>query len=119
MSFLITPVCSNASEIISSLIFAAKRRRTNISMTYGQLYGAATMNNTFCLGIFAALVYFRKLYWNYAAETTVIVLAQFIVGALAISRSTYKVWYGFPIAAIYFGSIGLVALLESSAVGWN
>ena len=32
-----------------------------------QLYGAATMNNTLGLGIFAALVYFRDLDWQYSA----------------------------------------------------
>ena len=34
-----------------------------------QLYGAATMNNTLGLGIFAALVYFRDLDWQYSAGT--------------------------------------------------
>ena len=56
VSFLITPFCSNASELISSLAFAAKKRKENSSMTFSQLYGAATMNNTMCLGIFFALV---------------------------------------------------------------
>ena len=32
-----------------------------------QLYGAATMNNTLCLGIFCALVYFKNLEWYYSA----------------------------------------------------
>ena len=32
-----------------------------------QLYGAATMNNTLCLGVFAALVYFRELDWQFSA----------------------------------------------------
>ena len=32
-----------------------------------QLYGAATMNNTLGLGIFAALVYAQDLDWQYSA----------------------------------------------------
>ena len=34
---------------------------------YIQLYGAATMNNTLCLAVFAALVYFRDLNWQFSA----------------------------------------------------
>ncbi len=33
VSFIVTPLCSNASELISSLVFASKKRRENISMT--------------------------------------------------------------------------------------
>ena len=37
VSFVITPICSNASELVSSLIFAAKRKKTNSSMTFSQV----------------------------------------------------------------------------------
>ena len=37
LSFIITPLCSNASEIVSSLIFASKRKRVNTSMTFSQV----------------------------------------------------------------------------------
>lgn len=40
-----------------------------MSMHSLQLYGAATMNNTLCLAIFAALVYFKDLDWFYSAGT--------------------------------------------------
>jgi Ca2+/H+ antiporter len=33
VSFVITPICSNASETISSLLFAAKKKKRNSSMT--------------------------------------------------------------------------------------
>ena len=46
VSFLITPVVSNASELLSSLQFSARKTRRSIDMTYSQLLGAATMNNT-------------------------------------------------------------------------
>jgi hypothetical protein len=35
VSFIVTPICSNASELISSLAFAAKKTKKSISMTYG------------------------------------------------------------------------------------
>jgi hypothetical protein len=33
VSFIVTPICSNASELISSLAFAAKKTKKSISMT--------------------------------------------------------------------------------------
>ncbi len=85
LSFVVTPICSNASEIVSSLIFASKRKIVNTSMTYSQvkiitpytnillcvslnqLYGAVTMNNTVCLAAFTGLVYFNELQWHFSA----------------------------------------------------
>jgi len=34
------------------------------------------MNNTFCLAIFLALVYFRQLEWKFSAEVTAILAAE-------------------------------------------
>lgn len=118
VSFVVTPLCSNASELVSSLLFAAKKKKENVSMTFSQLYGAGTMNNTLCLGIFAALVYFRELKWFYSAEVFVIIFVQWLVGLIAL-RLTYKVWMAGIIGALYVVSIGLVALLESKLVGWK
>jgi len=118
VSFVVTPLCSNASELVSSLIFASKKKKENISMTFAQLYGAGTMNNTLCLGIFAALVYFRDLKWYYSAEVTVIIFVQWIVGITGF-RMTYKLWMAILVGSLYVVSIGLVALLESSAIGWK
>ena len=44
VGFVIAPVISNASEIISSVSQAQKKRKANIDVTYSQLLGAATMN---------------------------------------------------------------------------
>lgn len=38
VSFLITPFCSNASEVISSLIFLSRKKKVNASLSYAQLY---------------------------------------------------------------------------------
>ncbi|XP_048583165.1 sodium/calcium exchanger NCL1 isoform X2 [Nematostella vectensis] len=118
VSFVVTPLCSNASELLSSLIFASKKKKENVSMTFSQLYGAGTMNNTLCLGIFAALVYFRELRWYFSAEVTVIVLIQWAVGLVGL-RHTYKIWMAGLIGTLYIFSIALIALLESRAIGWK
>jgi len=117
VSFVVTPFCSNASELVSSLIFAAKRKKENITLTYSQIFGACTMNNTMCLGIFMALVYFRDLEWYYSAEMITIVTCQWIVGLISLAK-TYKVWLAVPIGSTYIFSIILVYLLEKVA-GWK
>lgn len=38
--------------------------------------GAACMNNTFCLGVFMFLIFFRSLAWEFSAETVSILLVQ-------------------------------------------
>jgi len=112
VSFIVTPICSNASELISSLMFAAKKKKENISLTYSQLYGAGTMNNTLCLAVFCALVYLKNLDWNFTAEVTVIILVEVLVGIVGLKK-TLKMWYGIPVACLYFISLALVALLEN------
>ena len=37
VSFVVTPICSNASELVSSLLFAAKKKKENVSMTFSQV----------------------------------------------------------------------------------
>lgn len=37
ISFIATPLATNSSEAISSLIFAKRKRKKNISMTYSQV----------------------------------------------------------------------------------
>jgi len=118
VSFIITPVCSNASELISSLIFATKKTKTTNSLVWGQLYGAATMNNTLVLGIFLALVFFRDLVWTFTAETICILFVTFTVGAVGSYFNTYYTWMGFPILGLYPLSLVLVWLLENKA-HWN
>eukprot|EP01121_Diplochlamys_sp_Union-15-3_P012890 TRINITY_DN3925_c0_g1_i5.p1 TRINITY_DN3925_c0_g1~~TRINITY_DN3925_c0_g1_i5.p1 ORF type:complete len:360 (-),score=33.88 TRINITY_DN3925_c0_g1_i5:64-1143(-) len=115
ISFIITPYCSNASELISSLVFAAKKKKANTSMTYSQLYGAATMNNTLCLGIFFALVYFKELAWTFSAETLTIFLVTLIVGLTGSFLSNIKVIWGVFIIMLYPLSLVMVYLLEHLA----
>lgn len=92
VAFVVTPFASNASELVSSIIFAKRRRKRNISLTFSQVYGAITMNNTLCMAIFLALVYIRGLTWDFSSEVTVIVLCTFAVGMMGGTRSTFPSW---------------------------
>lgn len=111
ISFIITPFCSNASEVVASIMFAAKMSVASSSMTcasspptpyrsflirfssslsdsFSQLYGAATMNNTLVLGVFYALIYFRGLSWTFSAETLTILCVTWIVCGTVFPYST-------------------------------
>jgi len=111
VSFIVTPIASNASEIYSALVFARKKTTEGVSMGFSALYGAACMNNTFVLCIFCALVFFRRLQWTFVAETLVIILTIIVVGINGMRR-TVTVWQGFIVIAMFPLSLMLVALLD-------
>jgi Ca2+/Na+ antiporter len=113
VSFVITPLCSNASELIASLVFAMSKTKQSASMTYvsfshrecflfslmvrySQLYGAATMNSTLGLGIFYGLIYFRQLSWTFSAETLAILVITWTVCAVGSFKQNFScIWYDF------------------------
>jgi hypothetical protein len=89
-SFVLTPFASNASELVSSLYFASKKRKKNISLTYSQVYGAVTMNNTMCLGLFMVVMYSQGLEWTFTSETLTILLVTLVVGGGAHPKTKAK-----------------------------
>jgi len=111
VSFIVTPIASNASEAFSALIFAMKKSNKSISLTYAALYGAATMNNTLCLSIFMALLYFRGLAWDYTAEVSTIMIVTVIVGINGM-RTTIHMWQAVLVFLLYPSSLLLVSFLE-------
>jgi len=115
VSFLVTPLASNASEVIAGLIFAAKKTNKGISLTFSSLYGAACMNNTFGLSIFMGLVYFRDLEWDYTTETLAIMGVTILVGINGL-RPTVKMWQAVFVASLYPLSLIFVAVLERAGV---
>ncbi|KAG8053013.1 hypothetical protein GUJ93_ZPchr0001g29356 [Zizania palustris] len=44
-----------------------KKQRT-CSLTFSEVYGGVTMNNTLCLGVFLALIYVRNLTWDFSVR---------------------------------------------------
>ncbi|KAL3801286.1 hypothetical protein ACHAW5_000747 [Stephanodiscus triporus] len=111
VSFILAPLASNASEVIASQYYAAKKTRKTIIVALTALEGAASMNNTFCLSIFMALIFFRGLAWQYSAETISIILVQFGIGVLAL-RGKMTAFTGFIVLAMFPLSVLFVALLE-------
>merc|ERR1712113_558224 len=111
VSFIVTPLASNASEIYSAILFSRKKTTEGISMGFSALYGAGCMNNTFVLGIFCVLVYIQELEWTFVAETLVILFVIWFVGINGL-RTTVTVWQGIPILLLFPLSIVLIAVLE-------
>merc|ERR1711967_156327 len=101
ISFVVAPFASNASELLSAYTYAKKKSPKAMTTSLSTLVGAACMNNTFCLGIFFALIYVKKLAWQFTAETTAIMLIQWIIGLLAMSRNTMSWFMGWVVFACY------------------
>ena len=111
ISFVVTPLASNASEVISALIFAKKRTNRAISLTVSSLYGAASMNNTLGLAVFMALLYIRELSWSYSAEVISILTVTYGVAAVGL-RQTFNLYHAVFLAALYPLSLVIVVVLE-------
>jgi len=111
VSFVLAPIAANASEIISSRDQAMKKTSKSISVSLSTLEGAAAMNNTFCLSILLGLIYFRKLAWQYTAETIAIVAVQ-IAMFLFTRKKNMTMFDGVLTAAIFPLSLVLIVVLE-------
>mmetsp|Transcript_34487 Transcript_34487/g.63387 ORF Transcript_34487/g.63387 Transcript_34487/m.63387 type:complete len:503 (-) Transcript_34487:210-1718(-) len=111
VSFILAPLASNASEVIASQYYAAKKTRKTITVALTALEGAASMNNTFCLAIFMALIFFRGLAWQYTAETISIILVQLIMGVWCL-RDKMSSFTAIIVFSIFPLSVLFVALLE-------
>ncbi len=109
VSFIVTPLVSNASEVVTAARMASKLTDITLTVALSTLYGAAIMNSTFCMAIFAGLVYFRGLEWNYSAEVIIIVITMYVMGALGIlaKNGTFSVTHAaislslFPFSLIF------------------
>jgi len=117
VAFVLAPIASNASELIASINYATKKTKKTITISLGALEGAACMNNTFCLGIFLCLIFFRDLIWAFSAETISIVIVELVVFGFSLKK-THNLLDAAIIVCLYPLSILLVYLLEN-VVGLN
>ena len=113
ISFVLAPLASNASELIASLLYAQKKSQKTITVSLSALEGAACMNNTFCLAIFMALIYFQGLVWKFSAETCAIVLVQVLIASVAV-LPTQRLYHAVFVFALYPLSICFIAGLEAA-----
>ena len=115
ISFIFAPIASNASEVVASYAFAAKKTSGSIAVSISQLQGAAVLNNTFVLGIFCFVVWRQGLMFDFLAEILSVVFVQFALCFFAL-KPTNTLRDGFLILALYPASLFIVAFLEALGV---
>ena len=148
IAFIVAPVISNASEVISGVIQASKKKQKNLDVSYvrrlslacalaiqsapqlltalappllkTQFVGAATMNNTFVLSIFLLLVFARSLAWKYTAEVFVILLVQFGIFALVSTdrNGVTPLWKG-AVAGLLFPLSIIIVYCLTNIANWD
>lgn len=115
ISFLIAPLASNASELVSAMKLARKKTQNSMKESLSTLCGAAIMNNTFCLSIFFACFVMKDLVWKFSAETIAIVSIQYVIGTIAITKKVQSVFDGCVILCCYPAAMGIVYALKTYA----
>nr|POF08462.1 vacuolar calcium ion transporter [Quercus suber] len=118
ISFIALPLATNSSEAVSAIIFASRDKRKTASLTFSELYGAATMNNVLCLSVFLALVYIRGLTWDFSAEVLVILIVCLVMGLLGSFRTHFPLWTSILAILLYPFSLALVYVLDY-VLGWS
>ncbi|KAJ9538515.1 hypothetical protein OSB04_031248 [Centaurea solstitialis] len=118
ISFIVLPLATNSSESVSAIIFASRKKQRSASLTFSELYGAATMNNLLCLSVFLALVYMRGLTWDFTSEVLVIVIVCIVMGVFGSLRTTFPLWTSFIAFVLYPFSLILVYVLDY-ILGWS
>ena len=117
VTFLLAPLASNATELIAAYNYAKKKSKKSITIALSTLLGAACLNNTFSLGIFLSLIYWKSVPLNYFAEFSAILFVQ---GCLYYFCQQYKVHtmlHSICILLLFPLSLLVVAVLEY--YGWN
>jgi hypothetical protein len=82
------------------------------------VYGRVAMNNTLCLGVFLALVYFRQLTWDFSSEVFIIMLVCVVMVLFACFRTTFPLWTCLTAYALYPLSLIIVYILDH-VFGWS
>ncbi|KAI3712094.1 hypothetical protein L1987_70643 [Smallanthus sonchifolius] len=118
ISFIVLPLVTNSSESVSAIIFASRKKQRSASLTFSELYGAATMNNLLCLSVFLALVYVRGLTWDFTSEVLVILIVCIVMGVFGSLRTTFPLWTSFIAFVLYPFSLVLVYVLDY-VFGWS
>jgi Ca2+/Na+ antiporter len=118
VGFLLAPFASNASELLVAYGMALKKTSKSVTCSLESLIGAACMNNTLCLAVFFALIYFRNLAWKFKAETLGIMVIQWIMALIVLSSNTQRKAFGFVILALYPLCLLIVWFCENE-LGWD
>ncbi|KAG0535967.1 hypothetical protein BDA96_03G023400 [Sorghum bicolor] len=118
ISFIALPLATNSSEAVSAIIFASRKKQRTCSLTFSEVYGGVTMNNTLCLGVFLALIYFRNLTWDFSSEVLIILLVCVVMALFTSFRTTFPLWTCLVAYMLYPFSLVIVYILDY-VFGWS
>nr|ACN36915.1 unknown [Zea mays] len=118
ISFIALPLATNSSEAVSAIIFASRKKQRTCSLTFSEVYGGVTMNNTLCLGVFLALIYFRNLTWDFSSEVLIILLVCVVMALFTSFRTTFPLWTCLVAYTLYPLSLIIVYILDY-VFGWS
>jgi Ca2+/Na+ antiporter len=118
ISFIFMPLATNSSEAVSAIIFASRKKQRTSSLTFSEIYGGVTMNNTLCLAVFLSLVFVRGLTWDFTSEVLVILLVCIIMALFTSFRTTFPLWTCSIAYLLYPLSLFLVYILDF-VFGWS
>eukprot|EP00727_Mastigamoeba_balamuthi_P012109 m51a1_g7520 putative sodium calcium exchanger protein (583) ;mRNA; r:15418-17717 len=119
VSFFVTPFASNASELVASVYFCAKKSSKNVSLAMAAVYGAVTMNSTMNLGVFLIMMWVRDIAYVFSSEVIPMLIVILIVGLVASFKDTFTTLDALLVFTLYPASAGLVAFFQSPLIGWS
>ena len=112
ISMIAVPIASNASEFISSVLFARRKRKKELSLIFSMLYGGVVMNNALCLGVFLLLLFAKGLVWSFGSETLSLLIVAVSIGLYGSINRTYSSYMALIIGSLFPISVMLVVLFR-------
>ena len=112
ISMIAVPIASNASEFISSVLFARRKRKKELSLIFSMLYGGVVMNNALCLGVFLLLLFAKGLVWSFGSETLSLLIIAVSIGLYGSVNRTYSSYMAIVIGCLFPLSVLLVVLFR-------
>lgn len=108
VSFILSPLVSNASELIAAYNYAKKKTIKSATTSLSTLQGAACLNNTLCLSAFLFVVYVGQLKWAFTLETANVVIIELIMAALIYSKRVHTIFEATCVLSLFPWSLVFV-----------
>jgi Ca2+/Na+ antiporter len=112
-SFILSPLASNASEIIASYEYAKKKTKKSVTISFVSLQGAAIMNNTLGLAVMLIMIYINGLPWTFFAESAAVFFVQVCLWILINTKNFHSVTTAWVVLGLYPLSLGIVYVLKN------
>ena len=116
VAFVLAPIASNVTEIISSYNYSRKKTASSIAVSIAALQGSVVMNNTLVTTVFLFLIYTQGLTYQFFAETTSLLIIETLMVLYSL-KSTHTFADACVILTFYPATLILVSTLQKA--GYN